>query len=149
MFLITRGFMTQSGKPAANRAIDIFRRDDHTTRPTLYAMDQLTPVSNPITTDELGNIMFYIGAGEFEFHVSGYRVPFDTSEAGAVSPIKVHFSAPASTWTIPHDRNTKPDIILVTDADGQARVYTDVSYPDDSTVVVEWPSPETGWAYIQ
>lgn len=66
---------------------------------------------------------------------------------GAVA-IKHHQTSPAATWTIPHNRDTKPDIVLLTDDDGDERVYTDVSYPDDATVVVEWPAPTTGWAYI-
>jgi hypothetical protein len=69
--------------------------------------------------------------------------------AGNVVPIKFRQSAPAATWTIHHSRNTKPDVVLLTDGDGNERVYTDVSYPDDSTVVVEWPVPTSGWAYIQ
>lgn len=148
MFLITRGFFTVGGHPAANRAIDVFDRTDGT-RPTLYNL-AFTPIANPITTDALGNVAFYIGAGTFEFHVSGYRVPFDTAEGGgAIPPIKYHQVVPAATWTISHDRNTKPDVLLLTDSDGDDRVYTDVSYPDDATIVIEWPSPTSGWAYIQ
>lgn len=150
MFLITRGFFSAAGVPAAYRAIDIFERATGT-RPTLYDLDQITPLTNPIETDALGNLAFYINAGQFEFHVSGYRVPFDTNEAsgGATTPIKFHQAAPAATWTVPHDRNTKPSVILIADSDGGQPSFTDVTYPDDSTIVIEWPSAETGWAYIQ
>lgn len=151
MFLVARGFFAANGVPAANRAIDVFDRSDGS-RPQLYALDQVTPVGNPLETDELGNLVFYIFEGQYEFHVNGYHSPFDAIEPGAgggAVPIKHHQTAPAATWTIPHDRNTKPEVILLTDSDGIARVLTDVSYPDDSTIVIEWPSPETGWAYIQ
>lgn len=66
-----------------------------------------------------------------------------------IPAIKFHQTAPAATWTISHNRNNKPDVVLLSDDDGNERVFTDVSYPDDATVVVEWPSPTTGWAYIQ
>jgi hypothetical protein len=150
MFLITRGFFAATGVPAANRAIDVFERDDHVTRPPLFDLN-LAPISNPAVTDDLGNLTFYIAAGEFEFHVNGYRIPFDTAAGGggAVAPIKFHQAVPAATWTVLHDRNTKPPVLLITDSDGDQTVFTDVTYPDDSTIVIEWPSAESGWAYVQ
>lgn len=151
MILVTRGFFSASGVPASNRLIDVFMRSDHVTRPTLYDENNV-PLTNPIETDDLGNLVFYIAQGEYEFHVSGYRVPFDAIGAGGgggAIPIHHHQVAPAATWTIPHDRLTKPNVVLLSDDDGDEAVLTDISYPDDSTVVVEWPAPTTGWAYIQ
>lgn len=60
----------------------------------------------------------------------------------------LHQTAPAATWTITHNLGFKPGVQLFTDDDGDQQVYTDVSYPDDNTVVIEWPSPTTGWAYV-
>lgn len=65
-----------------------------------------------------------------------------------VPAFKHHQTSPAAEWTLVHNRNTKPDVVLIPDTDGDERVYTDVTYPDESTVLVEWPSPTTGWAYI-
>lgn len=60
-----------------------------------------------------------------------------------------HQEAPASTWTVVHNLNTKPDLVLVVEPDLTERVYTAVTYPDMNTAVVEWPSPESGWAYAR
>lgn len=54
--------------------------------------------------------------------------------------------APAATWTIVHNTNSYPGCRLFVDSDPGELVYTDVSYPDSNTVVVEWPSPESGRA---
>lgn len=72
-----------------------------------------------------------------------------TIGAGGVIPVKHHQSSAAATWTIIHNRNNRPDVVLFTDDTGNERVYTDLTYPDDNTVVVEWPSALTGWAYVQ
>lgn len=69
--------------------------------------------------------------------------------AGTAPPIKFHQVAPAALWTITHNRNTKPDVVLISDDDGNERVFTDIEYPDEATILVEWPTPTSGWAYIQ
>lgn len=73
----------------------------------------------------------------------------ETVAAGARPAIEFRQSVPAAQWTIPHDRDTKPDVVLLTDDDGTERVFTDVDYPDNATVIVTWPAPTSGWAYIQ
>lgn len=55
---------------------------------------------------------------------------------------------PAATWTVQHNLGRKPAVVLFLDEDPNTPVYTDITYPDLNTVVVEWPSPETGWAEI-
>lgn len=78
--------------------------------------------------------------------VGGETVWADPSGA---APLAFHFAAPAATWTLIHNRGSYPPVVLFTDADGDEPVWTDVSYPDVNTTVVEWPSPTTGSAYIQ
>lgn len=56
--------------------------------------------------------------------------------------------APAATWTIEHNLGTKPPVALFLDEDPHVPVHTDVSYPDNNTIVIEWPSPESGWAFM-
>lgn len=56
---------------------------------------------------------------------------------------------PAATWTVQHNLNGKPAMVLFVNPDLSAPVYTTVSYPDLNTVVVEWPSAESGWAYAR
>lgn len=56
--------------------------------------------------------------------------------------------APAAQWTWVHGLNSRPAIQLFRDSDPNTPVYTDVEYPDLNTVVITWPTPETGRAYI-
>jgi hypothetical protein len=58
-------------------------------------------------------------------------------------------ATPAATWTIPHNLNTVPSVILVIDSFPNEQVVTDVTYPDLNTAVVSWPSPESGKAYLR
>lgn len=73
--------------------------------------------------------------------------PPGASGAGVVS-VPYRFSVPSATWTIEHNKNGKPAITLFLDSDPNEPVYTDVGYPDDSTIIVEWASPVTGYAYL-
>lgn len=57
-------------------------------------------------------------------------------------------TAPAATWTIIHNLGTKPAVVLELSSNPTELIYTDVSYPDLNTVVVEWPAPETGKAFL-
>lgn len=59
-----------------------------------------------------------------------------------------HQVVPASTWVIVHNRNSKPWFNLILDSDPNSINFTDVTYPDLNTAIVEWPSPETGHAYL-
>lgn len=52
----------------------------------------------------------------------------------------------AATWTVQHNLGSKPEIVLVIDDE---RVYAGVTYPDNNTAVVEWPSAQSGWAYAR
>lgn len=62
-------------------------------------------------------------------------------------PRFVHLQpTPAATWTITHNLGAKPDFRLFTDADLTRPVFTDITYPDDNTAVVTWPSAESGRA---
>lgn len=54
--------------------------------------------------------------------------------------------APAATWTIVHNLGRYPVFNLFLDSDPTSPVYTDTTYPDDNTTVVEWPSAVSGRA---
>lgn len=59
-------------------------------------------------------------------------------------------TTPAASWFIPHGLGTQPEILLFTDSDGDQPVQTDVHYNDDMmSVIVVWPSPETGEAFLK
>lgn len=55
-------------------------------------------------------------------------------------------ATPAAQWTIPHNLGRRPPIVLRLTSDPQEPVYTDVTYVDENTALVTWPSPESGWA---
>ena len=54
----------------------------------------------------------------------------------------------AATWTITHNLGTKPAIVFELDSDPNGMVLTDITYPNLNTAVVEWPTAESGKAYI-
>lgn len=66
----------------------------------------------------------------------------------AGSRMAFHQVSGAATWTWVHNSGARPAVVLFTDDDPFVPCYTDVSYPDLNTVVIEWTQPETGWAYI-
>ena len=55
---------------------------------------------------------------------------------------------PAATWSVSHTLGGCPDVVLLLDDAPAERVFTDVSYPDDHTVTIEWPTAVAGWAYL-
>lgn len=66
------------------------------------------------------------------------------------APVVAHHQiVPAATWTVLHDLEGKPDINLFEDSEPLVPVFTDVSHPEPGVIVVEWPEPTTGWAYVR
>ena len=57
-------------------------------------------------------------------------------------------TTPAATWTITHNRAANPPVTLFLSSAPTEPVFTDVTYPDTATIVIEWPSPESGKAYF-
>lgn len=84
---------------------------------------------------------------------AGWEVPpppsIDEVVCGPISWCHVHVqSVPAATWTIIHNLGCKNmPTLITTSAPGEPQ-WTDVTFVDDDTMIVEWPVPESGWAYI-
>lgn len=79
-------------------------------------------------------------------------VPVVAGPMGAAGPAGVHlppflFTA-AATWTVVHNLGRKPPVVLELASDPAGVYITDVTYPDLNTLVVEWPAPESGKAYV-
>jgi hypothetical protein len=102
--------------------------------------------ANPSQTDPVLVVQDETGATVFSVAPDGTIEPPVT--AGAPIPPYVQL-VPASTWTITHNLGTVPSVVLLTDSDPGIPVITDFSYPDLNTVVVEWPSAESGKAYLR
>ena len=55
-------------------------------------------------------------------------------------------STPAAEWTVAHNLGRYPSMVLrLASAPGEP-VHTDITYVDENTALVTWPSPESGWA---
>ena len=57
-------------------------------------------------------------------------------------------STPAATWTVAHNLNKRPAVVLVLDSDLTRQVFTDVFYVDENNLSIEWDQPVTGFVYI-
>lgn len=68
---------------------------------------------------------------------------------GPAAPVYVFRQAtPAATWTIVHMLGRKPPVVVVLDTAPTVAVFTDVVYPDLDTIVLEFPTAESGYAHL-
>lgn len=75
--------------------------------------------------------------------------PGPAGPEGPTTPVVTFRQAtPAATWTIPHPLATKPPVVVLLDTAPTVPVTTDTYYPDSNTVVLEFPSPESGYAHL-
>lgn len=136
MTFVTQNFEHHSGAVAARVVIEIL---DSTG----------TTVLQTETTDDVGTITYDIPPGNYLYRYLGYTVPFHVAAAGGDdSRFTFVQPAPAALWTIVHNMGTKPAVTFVVDSSPDEPVFTDYDYIDDNTIQVEWPSPESGKAYL-
>lgn len=57
-------------------------------------------------------------------------------------------TVPAATWTITHGLGCRPPVALFLQSSPAEEVFASLSYPDENTIVVEFPTAEAGSAYI-
>lgn len=57
-------------------------------------------------------------------------------------------ASPSSNWIINHNLGRKPAVELFLTGDLDSPVWTDIEYPDELTVVIQFPDPATGHAYM-
>lgn len=135
--LVVHNFRYASGLIARNVDIKVTPRNS-------------TVIVADLVTDQQGMLAVDLGPGSYDwwYQAEDYRVPFDVATANIVPTFVFHQSAPAAQWLVVHSRGTKPTVTLFTDDDGDESVYTDVHYPDDNQVIIDWPAPTAGWAYI-
>lgn len=70
--------------------------------------------------------------------------PVGPSPTGYVHPQPT----PSATWTIVHNLGVSKVPTVVLDSSPTSPVFTNVEFPDLNTTVLEFPSAESGWAYI-
>jgi len=80
--------------------------------------------------------------------VPSYVGPTGPAGPPAAPPQHFVFSTPAATWTLNHGLGTYPPVVLLPSDSPTSPVYTDTTYPDANTVVLTWPTPTAGDAYI-
>ena len=128
---------------------------DETSGPSSLAVAAIKRMSAMASTvSNPGDVDIGSGRGltyEWEFVAAGLYDRVDTLEQAA-PPTGTTFyfhnqTVPASSWTIPHNLGTAPDV-LVLDALGQ-QLFAEVHYPDTDTAVVIHGSPHAGSAYLR
>lgn len=76
------------------------------------------------------------------------ELPYTAPGGGGNSEGHVHDqSSAASVWTIDHPLNTIPNVVILLTGQS-APVITDTEYTSLNQVVLTFPSPETGTAYL-
>lgn len=155
MILVTENFRHVNGQPARNRSIDVFFRDT-TTRANLFD-DEFgsVPLTNPIETDEIGNLDFYIEEGSYDFVALGARIPFDAEPHGTgggggserfayTQPV----GDPAATWIVNHNLGMPTEPVVLLDSDPDRPVWTDVEHGTPNQTTIIFPSPVSGKAFF-
>lgn len=151
MILVTKNFRFQNGQPARDRPVDIYVRDTTTREPIFNDFLGLVPLPNPIRTDDIGNVDFYIDEGSYDFFAEGVRVPFDAispSGGGGLEPFVHPQISPASTWIIEHNLGFSKDPTILVDSRPNVSVITDIEHGDLNHTTISFPSPETGKAFF-
>lgn len=82
MILYRTNVRYASGQVAAHLAVDVYLRGTDTHAELFADINGNTPVSNPVLTDETGNVSFYLENGLYDLEAYGSRVPFDITSIG-------------------------------------------------------------------
>lgn len=131
--------------------------NDPTAAPSAKAVAAIRQMSlmAPVTVSNPADIDIASGRGltyEWEFIAAGIYDRVDTleqttpSSGGAAIYLHTQSSA-SSTWSIAHNLNTVPDVVVV-DAAGQ-QLLAEIHYPDSNHAVVVHGSPYAGSAYLR
>jgi hypothetical protein len=95
--LFTTTVRYANGQVARNQAVTIFNRGAETL-PDLYEDAAATiPLTNPLRTDYVGNLAFYLDPGYYDIEAYDVRVPFDITSIGDGSAIVAQVSGLEST----------------------------------------------------
>lgn len=83
----------------------------------------------------------------YEWEATTAQITQQLAEIDSVDSFDYVQAPPAAVWTIVHGLNGYPDV-LVLDNTGR-KLYADVQYPDDQTVVVSHDHPYSGTAKLR
>jgi hypothetical protein len=80
--------------------------------------------------------------------VAQFNALTELVKAGGVGGAYRHVQdEPAATWVVEHNLGRCPTPTLLLSGEQQPQ-YTDIEYPDENTLIVEWDVPLTGIAYV-
>ena len=150
--LVRENFRYASGQVARQQDVEVVLRGT-TTQAPLYQSALGSPVANPVRTDGVGNLSFYVEEGEYDFLVFGARVPFDAdapSGGGAIEEARaVHVqTTPSSSWLFNHGLGIVQQPVVVLDSAPDEASYTDVEVIDLNTLALSFDTAVTGKAYL-
>lgn len=141
------------GSPAIAATFEV--RDEDGNLATLYtSMTGSVVRPNPTAADGLGQIEFYAESGAYTITMTATNfdmtvVVYPPDVTGAVDSDYVHTQAtPAGSWNITHNLGKFPSVVLALSSAPDEAVTTDVHYTNENSLIVEWPSPESGKAYL-
>lgn len=120
MNLVTQNFRYASEQVAAHQLINVYLRGTSTKALLYQDEDGLLAASNPVRTDAVGNVSFYITPGNYDFEAFGVRVPFDSLvfDAGAVADLQDDLVAHVAGTTNVHGIVDAEDLDARTAFDG-------------------------------
>jgi hypothetical protein len=148
--LVHQNFRYTNGQVADHEDVLVVGRGSLTPVALYATVFGEVQLSNPIFTDESGNVSFYLDPGSYDYVVNGARVPFDLFEGsggGTNLYLQHDQDVPIATWAILHAFGRHPMVTILDD--GNEMIMTDLEYPDLATVVATFPAPTTGKAILQ
>ena len=142
--LTSQTFRYPTGRVAAETPVSIVFRGTSTLAPIFGSKLGTDSLPNPLTTDVLGNIDYYIEVGSYDYLINTIRQPFDVEETGGGGDSDVFVewiqSTPSASWMVPHAIPRTPQVGVIVDGE---LVLADVEY-GVGYVAVTLGSPMTG-----
>lgn len=138
------------GSPAAEMSIPIHLVGGSVLVPLFADKAAVTPLANPVTTDQDGLAEFYAAPGAFCAELAGsmFHLMVAADEPDDAWPgTFVHEQvSPASVWTIGHHFGVTPAATILV---GGQSVEADVTHPDAETTVITFSAPTVGVALLR
>lgn len=138
------------GNPAANMLFPIRITGGNVLVPLRADKAGVSPLSNPLSTDEEGLLEFYAAPGTFCVELAGemtHIMPAEDETDAAWPGTFIHDqSTPQATWTVNHYFGVEPSVSCL--VAGQ-HTEVDVMHPDAETTVITFAAPTVGVAYLR
>lgn len=150
LVLYTASLWFPGGAPAANHAVTVHHRASN--RVALLFTDSTgsTRASNPVTTDDFGQAVFWAAPGHYVTDLAGTLFDYlvDPSTTDPVWPdLWTHTqSTPATAWEIAHHFGVHPQAEILV---GSEVTQAAVSHPDNEHITITFGEPTAGIAHLR